>query len=264
MEWWLGYRFLPNDVELIETYLKNKLNNEALPSGFENLICDVKLYNHNPQELIGMHPLFGKDEDDERAAFERRRVMEWWLGYRFLPNDVELIETYLKNKLKSEALPSGFENLIFDVKLYDHNPQELIGMHPLFGKDEDDERYFFTPRERKYQGGIWPRRTAGNGYWKVNGNNIPIFNNDGIIIGYKMILDFYERKFDGGVRTEWKMQEYVTKEQEDNCPSSNTSRDIEQLDECVLCKIYKNKKSNRDRRQEVDQESDRDGWMSRR
>ncbi|KAG8365614.1 hypothetical protein BUALT_Bualt18G0124300 [Buddleja alternifolia] len=47
-------------------------------------------------------------------------------GFRFQPKDVELIEVYLKNKLKNEALPLELENLIFDVKLYDHNPQELI------------------------------------------------------------------------------------------------------------------------------------------
>ncbi|KAJ4840306.1 hypothetical protein Tsubulata_022052 [Turnera subulata] len=43
-----GYRFCPFDDELIEHYLKKKVNNEALP---KNRIVDVELYKSNPDKL---------------------------------------------------------------------------------------------------------------------------------------------------------------------------------------------------------------------
>ena len=45
-----GYRFKPNDVELVDYYLKRKVYNEPLPP---NRIWDVQLYKYNPDTLTG-------------------------------------------------------------------------------------------------------------------------------------------------------------------------------------------------------------------
>ncbi|XP_059310380.1 NAC domain-containing protein 83-like [Lycium ferocissimum] len=45
----LGYRFCPKDCELIEHYLKKKINGEKLPTNDFREICTINL--HHPQEL---------------------------------------------------------------------------------------------------------------------------------------------------------------------------------------------------------------------
>lgn len=47
-----GYRFLPTDEELVNEYLKNKVENKPLPCN--GIIHDVLIYDSNPYELIGM------------------------------------------------------------------------------------------------------------------------------------------------------------------------------------------------------------------
>ncbi|CAI9787544.1 unnamed protein product [Fraxinus pennsylvanica] len=47
-----GYRFVPSDEELVNKYLKNKVENKPLPCN--GLIHDVQIYDSNPYELIGM------------------------------------------------------------------------------------------------------------------------------------------------------------------------------------------------------------------
>lgn len=47
----LGFRFHPTDQDLINHYLKKKLNEEPIP--FD--ICSIILYKHDPQELTGKY-----------------------------------------------------------------------------------------------------------------------------------------------------------------------------------------------------------------
>ncbi|KAK2972391.1 hypothetical protein RJ640_022109 [Escallonia rubra] len=54
-----GYRFQPFDEELIEYYLKKKVNNEDLPP---NKIFEVNLYQFNPKELADMYLSRGQKE----------------------------------------------------------------------------------------------------------------------------------------------------------------------------------------------------------
>ncbi|XP_073300571.1 protein ATAF2-like [Primulina huaijiensis] len=54
----LGFRFNPTDQDLINQYLKKKLNNEPIP--FD--ICTVNLYKYDPQELTGYYPKLGENE----------------------------------------------------------------------------------------------------------------------------------------------------------------------------------------------------------
>ncbi|KAL0429478.1 UNVERIFIED_CONTAM: NAC domain-containing protein 67 [Sesamum radiatum] len=211
------------------------------------------------------------------------------LGMRFLPTDAELVRVYLRQKLILGSLPRGFQKLFLDVALYQHNPQELIGqyflnidrsrnflflgsrffnfllvcvaMHQQLEEHQEDW-YFFTPRCRKYLNGQRPERTAGDGYWKAVGKDTPVVENNGEVIGSKRVLDFYAGRHPGGVKTEWKMHEYLTKEQNDctlETPAAGSTS--MQLNEWVLCKIYRNRRSAK-KRKTTDHVEDDDDFFS--
>ncbi|XP_039023608.1 protein SOMBRERO-like [Hibiscus syriacus] len=98
-------------------------------------------------------------------------------GYRFKPKDEELIEFYLKRKIKDQELPP---NLFRDVKLYDHDPETLTAINNNGTSDgEVMEWYFFTPRDRKYGNGKRPSRSAGDGYWKATGKDKEVVSSEG-------------------------------------------------------------------------------------
>ncbi|KAL2507111.1 NAC transcription factor 29-like [Forsythia ovata] len=149
-------------------------------------------------------------------------------GYRFIPEDEELIVHYLKNKIMKKPLPC---NIIQDANLYKHNPQDLTGN---FSDNGIHSWYFFTPRERKYKNGSRPNRAAGNGYWKATGADKFIYYNNELV-GAKKALVFYEGKPPKGNKTNWIMQEYRL----DQPPRVKTCANDMRLDDWVLCRIYK-------------------------
>ena len=76
----------------------------------------------------------------------------------------------------------------------------------LFG---EDERYFFSPRDRKYPNGERPNRAAASGYWKATGSDKSILtSSESKNIGVKKALVFYRGRAPKGVKTEWTMNEY--------------------------------------------------------
>ncbi|KAL5712405.1 hypothetical protein ACHQM5_014584 [Ranunculus cassubicifolius] len=126
-------------------------------------------------------------------------------GYRFKPDDDELINFYLVNKIKNHSLPP---NKISEVNFYKYNPEQLAANYPHY---EEEEWYFFTSRDRKYPKGSRPSRSAGCGFWKASGVDKEITSN-GKTVGTKKTLVFYKKKTEQGKKdekTEWIMQEYV-------------------------------------------------------
>ncbi|KAG8370979.1 hypothetical protein BUALT_Bualt13G0041800 [Buddleja alternifolia] len=150
------------------------------------------------------------------------------IGYRFLPNDDELITHYLKEKIRNETFRFDY---IHDANVYEFNPQTLTGMFHNVGKDE---YYFFTPRSRKYRNGNRPNREAGSGYWKATGADKPIRNNRREIIGFKKSLVFYEGKPPNHSKTNWIMHEYTV----DQPTRNRRNEDNMRLDDWVLCGIH--------------------------
>ena len=77
----------------------------------------------------------------------------------------------------------------------------------------ENEMYYFTMVKRKSRGkkNSILERGAGNGYWHMNGQNIPIkFLNE--VIGHKTALKYYHYdKSKRGVQTKWIMNEYRLK-----------------------------------------------------
>ncbi|KAL0322514.1 UNVERIFIED_CONTAM: NAC domain-containing protein 35 [Sesamum angustifolium] len=66
-------------------------------------------------------------------------------------------------RIMSRPLLPGIRFLPTDIELV---PQELIWMNEQLEKDQEDW-YFFMPRNCKYLNGQRPGRMAGNGYWKA-------------------------------------------------------------------------------------------------
>ncbi|THG17213.1 hypothetical protein TEA_013537 [Camellia sinensis var. sinensis] len=123
-------------------------------------------------------------------------------GFRFHPTDEELIVHYLRNKATASSLPAA---IIAEVDLYKCNPWELP-RKALFGKEE---RYFFTPRDKKYPNGVRPNKMAASGYWKATGTDKPIRSSCGArMIGVKKALMFYRGHPPRGIKMDWNMQEY--------------------------------------------------------
>ncbi|WOL06817.1 NAC domain-containing protein [Canna indica] len=179
---------------------------------------------------------------------ERRRDAEAELnlppGFRFHPTDEELVVDYLVRKAAGQRLPVP---IIAEVDLYKFEPWDLPEM-ALFGKKE---WYFFTPRDRKYQNGSRPNRTAGRGYWKATGADKPVTPpGSSRSLGIKKALVFYNGKAPKGVKTDWIMHEYRLADVD---RSANNKKGSLRLDDCVLCRLY-NKKSSWEKMQQNKQQ----------
>ncbi|CAL4981206.1 unnamed protein product [Urochloa decumbens] len=124
-------------------------------------------------------------------------------GFRFTPTDEDIVVHYLRPRAVNEPPPSA---TIVDMDILSYNPWDLV-------PEGSKEKYFFSQRVLKWPLGSQWNRTAGDGYWKTSGKDVPIFScgvNGGepLMIGLKRTLVFYHGKSGAGENTEWVMQEY--------------------------------------------------------
>ncbi|CAK7331062.1 unnamed protein product [Dovyalis caffra] len=150
-------------------------------------------------------------------------------GYRFSPHDDELVLHYLSKKVRGLPLP---RNRIFEVTLYQHDPEFLADRYKHYG---EKEWYFFTRRDRKYKNGTRPNRAAGDGYWKASGADKRI-TYDKAVVGFRKALVYYTGKAPRGDKTNWIMHEFRLN---DPPPQVRNHRDDMRLDDWVLCRIIK-------------------------
>ncbi|WZZ14143.1 NAC domain-containing protein 35-like isoform X1 [Brassica napus] len=161
--------------------------------------------------------------DDEADDHDHDMVMP---GFRFHPTEEELIEFYLRRKVKGKRFNV---ELITFLDLYRYDPWELPAMAAIGEK----EWYFYVPRDRKYRNGDRPNRVTTSGYWKATGADRMIRSESARSIGLKKTLVFYSGKAPKGTRTSWIMNEY-------RLPHHETEKyQKAEKPEISLCRVYK-------------------------
>jgi len=116
---------------------------------------------------------------------------------------------------------------IFLGRLFSLSPSSSSLAVPKLGEGMEGSWYLFSPRQRKYAGGMRPKRAMGDdeGHWKATGAEKPVLGGaDGKeVIGTRRALTFHEDTYEVGSNgrrrrvknksaskpSKWKMVEFV-------------------------------------------------------
>nr|QSD99873.1 NAC family transcription factor [Melilotus albus] len=123
-------------------------------------------------------------------------------GFRFHPNDDEIITSYLLKKV----LNSSFSAIaIGEADLNKCEPWDL----PKKAKMGEKDWFFFCQRDRKYPTGTRTNRATESGYWKATGKDKEIYKGKtNQLVGMKKTLVFYKGRAPRGEKTNWVMHEF--------------------------------------------------------
>ncbi|KAG5251510.1 hypothetical protein OIU77_024981 [Salix suchowensis] len=148
------------------------------------------------------------------------------VGFRFRPTHEELISDYLEPKTRGDNVEDL--RLMAEVILCKHEPWDLPGKSII--KSDDQEWYFFCPRDLKYASGKCYNRRTKAGYWQSTCQGKPIkTKRTKKVIGIRKNLVFHEKAGKTSRRTRWIIYEY------DNITNSSQSN----KGQYVLCKLMK-------------------------
>ncbi|OWM69016.1 hypothetical protein CDL15_Pgr025203 [Punica granatum] len=152
-------------------------------------------------------------------------------GYRFYPNEEELLSFYLHNQLEGRNA-EHIHRVIPVIDIYEKEPQDLPQLAGELCRGDTEQWFFFVPRqEREARGGRLSRSTA-SGYWKGTGSPGYVYSSDHRVIGLRRSMVFYLGHAHTGRKTEWKMHEYKAIQR-------TSHQDIPKLrHEFTLCRVY--------------------------
>lgn len=123
-------------------------------------------------------------------------------GFRFYPNDEELVCHYLYKKITNEQVLKG---TLVEVDLHTCEPWQL----PEVAKLNATEWYFFSFRDRKYATGFRTNRATTTGYWKATGKDRTVLDpTTREVVGMRKTLVFYRNRAPNGIKTGWIMHEF--------------------------------------------------------
>ncbi|KAK4803405.1 hypothetical protein SAY86_003222 [Trapa natans] len=169
-----GFRFHPTEEELVEFYLRRKVEGKRFNV---ELITFLDLYRYDPWELPGIH--------DPRKLSPR-------------PFHSGLIQRLQLNHAR-------FNLTLCYLRIY---IQRYCFLYAALAAIGEKEWFFYAPRDRKYRNGDRPNRVTTSGYWKATGADRMIRAENSRPIGLKKTLVFYSGKAPKGIRTCWIMNEY--------------------------------------------------------
>ncbi|XP_011028825.1 PREDICTED: NAC domain-containing protein 21/22-like [Populus euphratica] len=123
-------------------------------------------------------------------------------GFRFYPNDEELVCHYLYKKITNEEVLKG---TLVEIDLHTCEPWQL----PEVAKLNATEWYFFSFRDRKYATGFRTNRATTSGYWKATGKDRTVLDpTTREVVGMRKTLVFYKNRAPNGIKTGWIMHEF--------------------------------------------------------
>ncbi|KAG6604339.1 NAC domain-containing protein 90, partial [Cucurbita argyrosperma subsp. sororia] len=153
-------------------------------------------------------------------------------GFRFYPTEEELVSFYLFHKLQggTQDLIRALDQTIPLLNIYLFNPWDLPQFAGEVCKRDEEQWFFFIPRQESEARGGRPKRVTANGYWKATGSPTYVYSsNTHRSIGVKRSMVFYNGRAPKGTKTQWKMNEYK----------------LIGYPKLSLCRIYKKSKSLR-------------------
>ncbi|XP_015953090.1 NAC domain-containing protein 7-like [Arachis duranensis] len=146
-------------------------------------------------------------------------------GFRFHPTDEELVDYYLRKKVSSRKIEL---DVIKDVDLYKIEPWDLQEICRI-GREEENEWYFFSHKDKKYPTGTRTNRATAAGFWKATGRDKAIYSKHDLI-GMRKTLVFYKGRAPNGQKSDWIMHEYRLETDENAAP---------QEEGWVVCRVFK-------------------------
>ncbi|KAG4207308.1 hypothetical protein ERO13_A03G058300v2 [Gossypium hirsutum] len=146
-------------------------------------------------------------------------------GFRFHPTEEELVDYYLRKKISLRKIDL---DVIKDVDLYKIEPWDLQEICRI-GREEQNEWYFFSHKDKKYPTGSRTNRATAAGFWKATGRDKAIYSKHDLI-GMRKTLVFYKGRAPNGQKSDWIMHEYRLETYENGTP---------QDEGWVVCRVFK-------------------------
>ncbi|KAJ6887737.1 hypothetical protein NC652_028884 [Populus alba x Populus x berolinensis] len=147
-------------------------------------------------------------------------------GYRFSPNNDDLIVYYLKRKILGQQLPA---DVIPTTDVYASSPDKL----PLddFKGGVPNEWFFFSTRSKDDH-----TIALDGGYYEIDPEGAGPITWEGKVVGYVKTLNFYQGSSPNGTETEWMVEEFRVNPE--FVPVNNDDRSTQaKIENLVACKI---------------------------